>query len=104
MDTPPEVSFASLLFIGIGFMLLAGVTLVVFLVVYQKRLLQQQLRLQQAEADYQQELLGPLLRRRNTSGSALAATCTMALALHWPLPSCCWAGSKAPWRPRRRRT
>lgn len=53
MDAPPEVEFAPLLFTGIGLMLLAAVTLVLFVVTYQKRLLQQQLRLRAAEAEYQ---------------------------------------------------
>ena len=39
MDSPPEVTFAPLLFGGIAFMLLAAGALVLFLVVYQKRLL-----------------------------------------------------------------
>ncbi|MFD1467122.1 sensor histidine kinase [Hymenobacter caeli] len=57
MDAPSEVAFGQLLFGGIGFMLLAAALLVVFLVTYQKRLLQQQLRLRAAEAEYQQQLL-----------------------------------------------
>jgi two-component system NarL family sensor kinase len=61
MDSPTEIDFAPLLFIGIGFMLLAGVALVIFLVVYQKRLLRQQLQLHQAEAEYQQQLLAAVI-------------------------------------------
>jgi two-component system NarL family sensor kinase len=61
MDTPTEITFAPLLFIGIGFMLLAAVALVVFLVVYQKRLLQQQLHLRLAEAAYQRQLLAAVI-------------------------------------------
>ena len=61
MDAPPEVSFSSLLFTAIGFMLLAGLALVLFLVVYQKRLLQQQLNLHKAEAEYQQQLLAAII-------------------------------------------
>ncbi|TPG67397.1 sensor histidine kinase [Hymenobacter nivis] len=61
MDSPPEVTFASLFFGGIAFMLLAAGGLVLFLVVYQKRLLQQQLRLQAAEATHQQALLAAIV-------------------------------------------
>lgn len=57
MDAPSEVAFGPLLFGGIGFMLLAAALLVVFLVTYQKRLLQQQLRMRAAEAAYRQQLL-----------------------------------------------
>lgn len=61
MDSPTEIDFAPLLFTGIGFMLLAGVSLVIFLVAYQKRLLQQQLQLHKAEAEYQQQLLSAVI-------------------------------------------
>lgn len=57
MDTPTEVTFSQLLLAGIGFMLLAAGALVVFLVTYQKRLLQQQVRLHRAEAEHQQQQL-----------------------------------------------
>jgi two-component system NarL family sensor kinase len=50
MDAPAEVEFGQLLLTGIGLMLLAAGLLVVFVVTYQKRLLQQQLRLRAAEA------------------------------------------------------
>ncbi len=55
MDAPAEVTFAYLLLGGIGLLLLAGGGLVLFLVTYQKRLLQQQLRLRGADALHQQE-------------------------------------------------
>ena len=61
MDSPPEVTFAPLLFGGIAFMLLAAGALVLFLVVYQKRLLLQQLRLRAAEAAHQQALLAAIV-------------------------------------------
>ncbi len=61
MDAPAEVAFGRLLFVGIGFMLLAAGALVVFLVTYQKRLLQQQLRLRAAEAEYQQQQLAAVI-------------------------------------------
>ena len=61
MDSPTEIAFAPLLFIGIGFMLFAGASLVTFLVVYQKRLLRQQRLLHQAEAEYQQQLLAAVI-------------------------------------------
>ena len=61
MDSPPELAFGQLLMGGISFMLLASVALVVFIVTYQKRLLQQQLRLRVAEAEYQQQLLAAVI-------------------------------------------
>ncbi len=61
MAAPAEVAFGQLLFGGISFMLLAAVTLVAFLVTYQKRLLRQQLELRTAEAAYQRQLLGAII-------------------------------------------
>ena len=66
MDSPPELAFGQLLAGGIGFMLLSGVALVLFIVVYQKRLLQQQLRLRAAEAEYQQQLLATVIEAQET--------------------------------------
>ena len=57
MAPPAEVTFGQLLFSGIAVMLLAAGTLLVFLVTYQKRLLQQQLHMRTAEAIHQQQLL-----------------------------------------------
>lgn len=57
----PEVAFSQLLFSGIAFMLLAAGTLIGFLITYQKRLLQQQLRLRTAEAAHQQRLLAAVI-------------------------------------------
>lgn len=57
MATPSEVSFSELLYGGIAFMLLAGGALLSFVVAYQRRVLQQQLLLQQVETQYQQRLL-----------------------------------------------
>ena len=61
MDSPPELAFSQLLIGGISFMLLSGTLLVVFIVVYQKRLLRQQLQLRAAEAEYQRQLLGAVI-------------------------------------------
>ena len=61
MDSPPELAFGQLLIGGISFMLLSAIALVVFVVTYQKRLLQQQLRLRAAEAEYQQQLLAAVI-------------------------------------------
>ena len=57
MDAPAEVAFSQLLYGGIGFMLLAGGALLLFLFTYQKRLLQQQLQLRTTEAAHQQQQL-----------------------------------------------
>ena len=57
MGSPEEVTFGQLLYGGIAFMLLAGGVLLAFLMVYQRRLLQQQLQLRTVEAAHQQELL-----------------------------------------------
>jgi two-component system NarL family sensor kinase len=61
MDAPAEVEFGQLLLTGIGLMLLAAGALVLFVVTYQKRLLQQQLALRTAEAAYQQQLLAAVV-------------------------------------------
>ncbi|MCB2408045.1 sensor histidine kinase [Hymenobacter lucidus] len=61
MGAPAEVAFAQLLFGGIAFMLLAAGSLVVFLVIYQKRLLRQQLHLRMAEATHQRQLLAAVI-------------------------------------------
>lgn len=66
MDTPAELAFSQLLLAGIGFMLLAAGALVVFLVTYQKRLLQQQLRLHRAEAEHQQQRLVAVIEAQET--------------------------------------
>lgn len=57
MASPSEVSFGQLLYSGIAFMLLAGGALLSFLIAYQRRVLQQQLQLQQVETQYQLQLL-----------------------------------------------
>jgi signal transduction histidine kinase len=57
MATPSEVSFGQLLYSGIAFMLLAGGALLSFFIAYQRRVLQQQLELQQVETQYQRQLL-----------------------------------------------
>ncbi|RZK88860.1 MAG: hypothetical protein EOO62_37015, partial [Hymenobacter sp.] len=61
MDAPAETDFLKLLAVGVGLLLLLGALLVVFVVTYQKRLLQQQLRLRAAEAEYQQQLLAAVI-------------------------------------------
>lgn len=57
MAPPSEVSFGQLLYSGIAFMLLAGGALLSFFIAYQRRVLQQQLQLQQVETQYQRQLL-----------------------------------------------
>lgn len=61
MANPEELTFSQLLYGGIGFMLLAGGTLLVFLVTYQRRLLGQQLHARAAEAQHQQQLLTAII-------------------------------------------
>ncbi|MBF9141095.1 sensor histidine kinase [Hymenobacter properus] len=61
MATPEEVTFGSLLFWSIGMMVVAAGCLLLFLFTYQKRLLQQQLRLRTAETAHQQELLAAII-------------------------------------------
>jgi two-component system NarL family sensor kinase len=61
MDAPAETNFLKLLAVGVGLLLLLGALLVLFVVTYQKRLLQQQLRLRAAEAEYQQQLLAAVI-------------------------------------------
>ena len=66
MDAPTEVAFAPLLLASVGLMLLAAGALVLFLVVYQKRLLQQQLKLRTAETAHQQQLLTAIIEAQET--------------------------------------
>lgn len=85
MRTPEEVTFESILFGGVLTALALGVALVVFFVVYQRKLLAQQMRLQQIESAYQKELLAASIRAQEAErerighdlhdeiGSALAA-------------------------------
>jgi two-component system NarL family sensor kinase len=61
MPTPEEVTFGPLLFWSIGMMVVAAGCLLLFLFTYQKRLLQQQLRLRTAETAHQQELLAAII-------------------------------------------
>ena len=61
MPPPSEIEFAQLLIGGIGFMLVAALTVLLFLVEYKKRLLQQQLYLQAAETSHQQQLLTAII-------------------------------------------
>jgi two-component system NarL family sensor kinase len=57
MDAPSELSFGPLLIGSIGLMLLAACALLVFFSAYQKRVLEQRLHLQAAEALHQQQQL-----------------------------------------------
>lgn len=57
MDKPSEIEFKSLLFGGILIMLLLAITLIVFFIIYQKKILAQQIYLQQIQNDYQRKLL-----------------------------------------------
>jgi signal transduction histidine kinase len=57
MPDPKEIELKELIFGGVFIMLLLATAIVVFFVVYQKRLLAQQLRLQQIQNDYQLQLL-----------------------------------------------
>ncbi|RZL02385.1 MAG: hypothetical protein EOO62_22485 [Hymenobacter sp.] len=66
MDAPAESEFVKLLAVGIGLLLLVGGALVLFVVTYQKRLLQQQLRLRAAEAEYQQQLLAAVVEAQES--------------------------------------
>jgi two-component system, NarL family, sensor kinase len=57
MAPPEELTFSWLLLSAVGLMLLLGAGLVVFMMVYQRRLLDQQRHLRATEAAYQQQLL-----------------------------------------------
>lgn len=57
MHEPKEIALRELIFGGILMMLILAISIIIFFVVYQKRLLAQQLRLQQVQNDYQRELL-----------------------------------------------
>lgn len=57
MALPSELEFGQLLIGGISFMLVAAVALLAFLVVYKRRIFQQQLHLRTTEANHQRQLL-----------------------------------------------
>lgn len=61
MAPPPEVAFGRLLLLAISFMVLAAGALISFVVAYQRRLLQEQLRLRTAEAAHRQQLLDAII-------------------------------------------
>jgi len=61
MPPPSEVEFSHLLLSGIAFMVVAAGALIAFFVVYQKRLLQQQLQLRTTEARHQQQVLAAMI-------------------------------------------
>ncbi len=56
MDQPQEIEFAWLLTTGIGITFLLAVTIILFVVFYQKRLSQQQLHMRELENQQQQQL------------------------------------------------
>ncbi|WP_400190967.1 sensor histidine kinase [Hymenobacter sp. B81] len=57
MDKPAEITFAWLLFGGVGVMLLLATATVLILVLFQRRAQGQQLRLQQLTLEHQQQML-----------------------------------------------
>lgn len=61
MATPAELEFGQLLLVAVAIMLLVAAGLVGFVVIYQKRLLQQQLNLRQVDAAHQQALLAAII-------------------------------------------
>jgi signal transduction histidine kinase len=66
MPAPSEVEFSYLLLLGIAFMVMAAGVLLVFFVVYQKRLLQQQLQLRNTEVQHQQQMLAAMIEAQET--------------------------------------
>lgn len=56
MDQPQEIEFAWLLTTGIGITFMLAVVIILFVVIYQKRLSQQQLRMQELKNEQQQQL------------------------------------------------
>lgn len=61
MGAPTEVAFGRLLLLGIGLMVLAAGALLSFVITYQRRLLQEQLRLHTIEAAHRQQLLDAII-------------------------------------------
>jgi signal transduction histidine kinase len=57
MDTPKELEMKYMLFSGIMVILLLAISVIIFFIVYQKRLLAQQIRLQSVQHEYQRDLL-----------------------------------------------
>ncbi|RZK30166.1 MAG: hypothetical protein EOO61_19630, partial [Hymenobacter sp.] len=57
MDRPEELDLKLMIFGGILLILLLSASVIFFLLAYQKRLLAQQVRLQEVQTDYQRQLL-----------------------------------------------
>lgn len=57
MDSPKELEMKYMLFGGIMVILFLAISVIIFFIVYQKRLLAQQIRLQSVQHEYQRELL-----------------------------------------------
>ena len=66
MAHPSEIEFSQLLFGGITFMLVAAVALLAFLILYKRRMFEQQLRLRTAEANHQRQLLSAIIEAQET--------------------------------------
>lgn len=98
MVAPTEVAFSTLLFAGIGVMLLAAGMLLAFLMIYQRRLLRQQLHLRAAEAAHQQQLLTAIIEAQESErerigrdlhdgvGSTISTAKMLISRLGQPLP------------------
>lgn len=73
MDRSPEYQVAFLIVLGTAGMLVLVVAIVLFVIVYQKRVLRAQLEKQQLEADYQQKMLEAALESQENERRRIAA-------------------------------
>jgi len=73
MDRSPEYQVAFLIVLGTAGMLVLVVAIVLFVIVYQKRILQSQLEKQQLEANFQQKMLEAALESQENERRRIAA-------------------------------
>lgn len=73
MDGPQEVEFTRLLFLGISVMFLLALAIIVFIVLYQRKLFRQQIRLKQIEADHQMSLMAASLHAQEKERNRIAS-------------------------------
>jgi signal transduction histidine kinase len=72
MDKPQEIEFANLLFGGIAVMVILSLSIVVFVVLYQRKLYLQQARLHQIELNHQRTVLEAVLNSQESERERIA--------------------------------
>lgn len=73
MGGPQEVEFARLLLSGVSVMFLLALAIIVFIVLYQRKLFRQQIQLQKIEADHQKSLMAASLHAQEKERNRIAS-------------------------------